>query len=170
MILFFYKRELSLKNELADASVFCLIGALLGHLVMAYLFLLNAPIRQSFLRQEDIASEHDDLLLKYFDHDKPWYRYIDYKEEYELSADASIRIEISKTLNSLDSMIFFGLLLLIVIGLLLLLGIYCCTRATLPTWRIEKLRSFDIVKKDYNNLPSQSEPTENDGNQAQNEQ
>jgi hypothetical protein len=45
LILFFYKRELALKNELADASVFCLLGALLGHIIMAYLFLLNAPIR-----------------------------------------------------------------------------------------------------------------------------
>lgn len=80
-ILFFYKRELSLKNELADASVLCLVGALAAHIFMAYLFLLNAPIRQSFLRHEGIASEHDDFLLRYFDHDKPWYRYIDYEQD-----------------------------------------------------------------------------------------
>lgn len=120
------------------------------------------------MRHEDIASEHDDLLLRYFDHDKPWYRYVDYEEDYGLPA--SIRIELSKTLNSLDSVIFFGLLLLVFVFLLLLSGIYCCTKGSSPTWTIDKLNSFDLIKKDYNNLPSQSEPTENDANMGPNDQ
>lgn len=170
LILFFYKRELALKNELAEVSVFCLIGALVGHVVMAYLFLLNAPIRQSFLRPEDITSEHDNFLLKYFDHDKPWYRYIDYKEEGDLSLREDIRIDLAQSLNSLDSLGFFCLLLLVLVLLLLLLGIYCVTRAAVPTWSIDKLKSFDVVRKAYKNLPCQSEPTENDGNHGPRDQ
>jgi hypothetical protein len=83
MILFFYKREMTLKKELADMSVLCLIAGVLAHIFVAIIMLQNSAIRQSFLRHPDIESEHDDLLLRYFDHDKPWYRYVDYEKEMD---------------------------------------------------------------------------------------
>lgn len=50
MILFFYKRELTLKKELADASVLCLTAAVLAHVLIAFICLQNIGIRQSFQR------------------------------------------------------------------------------------------------------------------------
>ena len=143
MILYFYKRELSLKNELAEMSVHCLMWAILAHIVIAYLCLLNSSIRQTFARHEDISHEEDNLLTRHFEYDKPWFRYVDYRKENDLSLDDDIRIELSNSLNSLDSIVYFLVLVLEIVIVLILMGIYCCTQSTVPKWSIEKRKRFD---------------------------
>lgn len=39
MILHFYKREMTLKKELADMSVICLIASVLAHIIVAFIML-----------------------------------------------------------------------------------------------------------------------------------
>jgi len=153
MILHFYKREMTLKKELADMSVLCLIASALAHIIVAFIMLQNSAIRQSFGRHADITSEHDDLLLKYFDHDKPWFRYVDYEKEMDLGLVQKIRIELAKSINGIESMAFVVLLLLTLIALILVLVAFSCSRSTPRVWAIQKNQKFDQVKKDYKNLP-----------------
>jgi hypothetical protein len=157
MILFFYKREMSIKKQLADASVYCLIAGVLAHIIAAFIMLQNSAIRQSFLRHPDIETEHDDLLLKYFDHDKPWYRYVDYEKELDYGLAEKIRIELAKSINGIESMVFVILLLLMFVVLVIVLGVFCCQRSTPLVWDVLKNRKFDKIKKDYRNVPVQSE-------------
>lgn len=95
--------------------------------------------------------------MKYFDHDKPWYRYVDYEKELDYGLIEKIRIELAKSINGIESMVFVILLLLTFVMLVIVLGVTCCQRSTPLVWDVQKNRKFDKIKKDYRNVPVQSE-------------